>query len=78
MSARACRRRRAVRTLSLDGNSSTEHWDGTAWSVVASPDPSLTLNFLTGVAVPKGGAAVAVGYRQETNRTQTLVLDERR
>jgi hypothetical protein len=55
----------------------TEHWDGTAWRIVPSPNPSPGLNFLTGVAVPAGGAAVAVGYRQAGTTLHTLVLDQK-
>jgi len=80
VATRSARDAWAVGVVSTDAGlrTVTEHWDGTAWSVVASPDPSPTLNFLTGVAVPKGGAAVAVGYRQDTNKTHTLILDEQR
>jgi hypothetical protein len=38
-----------------------EHWDGTAWSIVASPSPSKAGNFLQAVAVTTAGDAWAVG-----------------
>jgi len=56
----------------------TAHWNGAAWTLVPSPNPSQSLNFLTGVAAPPGGPAVAVGYQQAGTVLHTLVLDERR
>jgi hypothetical protein len=41
----------------------TEHWNGHAWAVVASPDPAgITSNYLYGVSAVSGQAAVASGY----------------
>jgi hypothetical protein len=40
----------------------TEHWDGTAWTIVPSPNPpSLSLNFLLGVAGTASNDVWAVG-----------------
>jgi hypothetical protein len=39
-----------------------EHWNGTAWSVVSSPNVGTSHNFLTGVAARGPGDAFAVGY----------------
>ena len=40
----------------------TEHWDGTAWSVVPSPNAGSTSTGLSGVATTPGAAIVqAVG-----------------
>jgi hypothetical protein len=40
----------------------TEHWDGTAWSVVPSPNAGSTTTFLSGVATTPGASIVqAVG-----------------
>ena len=39
----------------------TEHWDGTAWSVVPSPDTTTGLNILTAVTALSTGNVVAVG-----------------
>jgi len=43
----------------------TEHWNGTAWSVVPSPNPSTTSNELFGVAAISASSVWAVG--DETN-----------
>ena len=41
----------------------TEHWTGTAWAVVTSPDPAgISSNYLYGVSAVSGQAAVATGY----------------
>ncbi len=39
----------------------TEHWDGTSWSILASPDGSGAATILSGVAVTSTGTVVAVG-----------------
>ena len=46
-----------------------ELWDGTQWSVVASPNPGATNNFLTGVTCASALECWAVGYHQG----QTLI-----
>jgi hypothetical protein len=47
----------------------TEHWDGAAWSVVASPNPSQYENYLFGRAAA-GSELWAVGYTSSfTNQT---------
>src|SRR6266705_1078081 len=52
-----------------------EHWDGTAWSLVTSPDPSLGGSLLNGVTA-RPGDAWAVGYfsSKNANALQTLIL----
>jgi hypothetical protein len=47
------------RTLS---SSLIEHWNGTQWSVVPSPNPSTTLNILYGVAAVATNDVWAVGF----------------
>jgi hypothetical protein len=47
------------RTLS---SSLIEHWNGSRWSVVPSPNPSSTLNILYGVAAVAPNDVWAVGY----------------
>jgi hypothetical protein len=47
------------RTLS---SSLIEHWNGSRWSVVPSPNPSGTLNILYGVAAVASNDVWAVGY----------------
>jgi hypothetical protein len=48
----------------------TEHWDGTAWTVVPSPNPSPEYDYLVGVAGFPGGDVWAVGAADEA----TLIL----
>lgn len=43
-----------------------EHWDGTAWSIVASPDPGNAGDILDGVAAISPDDAWAVGASQDT------------
>src|SRR5207237_1150006 len=52
-----------------------EHWNGTAWSVVASPNITTTANnFLQGVAVVSANDVGAVGcYDCDTTASRTLV-----
>jgi uncharacterized membrane protein len=54
-----------------------EHWDGTQWIIVPSPNPDTQLNELRGVAALSANDAWAVGYRGGTqNETplETLIL----
>ena len=39
----------------------TEHWDGTSWSVIHSPNATTGHNYLTGVTALSTGDVVAVG-----------------
>ena len=39
----------------------TEHWDGTAWTVVPSPNPGQLYDYLVGMAGFAGGDVWAVG-----------------
>jgi hypothetical protein len=41
-----------------------EHWDGTQWSIVPSPNPGTQLNDLLGVAAVSAHDVWAVGYRE--------------
>ena len=53
------------------------HWNGTAWTQVASPSPSTSYNVLEGVSAVSGSDAWAVGtYRTNdtTGATRTLIL----
>jgi hypothetical protein len=54
-----------------------QHWDGTAWSIVSSPNPDSQFNELRGVAAISANDAWAVGYRGGTkNETpiETFIL----
>jgi plastocyanin len=59
----------ALRTLVL-------HWNGSAWSVVASPNVGTGSNYLTGVAARSANDAWAVGHYYDTasDREKTLIL----
>ena len=52
-----------------------EHWDGSAWSIVASPNVASSYNFLDGVAAISTIDVWAVGYAQNSSTffTQTLI-----
>jgi hypothetical protein len=45
------------------GQSLTEHWDGTRWSVIASPNPP-RFNFLFAVTALSDGTVAAVGFNE--------------
>jgi hypothetical protein len=51
--------------LSVVYRTFTEHWDGTAWTVVASPNPSPEYDYLVGAAAFPGGDVWAVGAADE-------------
>jgi hypothetical protein len=51
-----------------------DHWNGTAWSQVASPNPGSDLNFLSAAAATSASSAWAVGtYHNAANATLTLI-----
>ena len=50
-----------------------EHYNGTAWSQVASPSPGLAANVLNAVAFDGAGGIDAVGYTSGGTIDQTLV-----
>jgi len=57
----------------------TEHWDGTAWKLVPSPNPGISNGFhgLSGVAATSAANVWAVGFKQGTTRftkSKTLTL----
>lgn len=61
-------------------NTLIAHWDGSAWSAVASPNPSTgtpPVNNLYGVATVSSSDAWAVGRYTTTNNEQQLGLIER-
>ena len=57
----------------------TEHWNGSSWSVVSSPNIGTKSNFLAAVAAVSGSNIWAVGYSCTTNKcfnsgiTSTLI-----
>ena len=56
-------------------NTLIEHWDGSSWSIIPSPNPSGgNFNKLNGVAVVAANDIWAVGsYSGSTNHSQTLI-----
>jgi hypothetical protein len=53
----------------------TEHWDGQAWAIVPSPDPSTGDNFLYGVKAVAHGDVWAVGDAYNVETALTLHWD---
>jgi hypothetical protein len=52
----------------------TEHWDGTSWSVITSPNPGTTANRLYGVTALSDGTVAAVGHQEGATTDQPLIL----
>jgi uncharacterized membrane protein len=50
----------------------TLHWNGTAWSIVASPNPLTGFNQFSAVTALPSGAAWAVGYTSDGTGFRTL------
>src|SRR6476660_118141 len=51
-----------------------EHWDGTSWAIVSSPNTGTTdRNFLTGVTCASASECWAVGYYYNGSLIQTLI-----
>lgn len=57
------------------GSTLIEHWNGSAWSIVSSPNPGTDDNMLNGVAAAGPNDAWAVGYYIDniTGNRQTLI-----
>jgi hypothetical protein len=52
----------------------TEHWDGTSWSIIASPSPAQNQNELFAVTALSDGTVAAVGHQEDVNMDQPLIL----
>jgi hypothetical protein len=66
----------AVGNYSLGGgpvDALIESWDGTSWTIVASPDPGSYYNFLDGVSCSSATSCVAVGYDSNASENETLI-----
>ncbi|HVB24156.1 MAG TPA: hypothetical protein VNG51_19620 [Ktedonobacteraceae bacterium] len=50
-----------------------EHWDGTTWSIVPSPNPKTSQNVLTSVTAVSANDIWAVGYYQGPSNTHPLI-----
>jgi hypothetical protein len=51
-----------------------EHWDGTTWTIIISPDPGNASNALFGVAALSDGTVVAVGEQQNSGFDPTALI----
>jgi hypothetical protein len=49
----------------MAGETLAEVWDGSAWSLLPTPDPSTIEDFLNGVSCTSASECMAVGYDQE-------------
>ncbi|MBF6614598.1 MAG: S-layer homology domain-containing protein, partial [Chloroflexi bacterium] len=54
------------------GQTLAEHWDGTQWSIVASPNPGSSDSEFAGVSVVSANDVWAVGYQATGGNQQTL------
>src|SRR5579864_4148631 len=54
----------------------TEHWNGTSWSIISSPNTRSGINLLIGVAqVPKATQAWAVGYSEDIFGNDSALIE---
>ncbi|MEO8289176.1 MAG: S-layer homology domain-containing protein [Chloroflexota bacterium] len=64
----------SYRTSQTQYSTLIEHWDGSSWSIVASPNPGSDTNYFNGVTASSGNDVWAVGfYRNTSGYAQTLV-----
>jgi len=52
----------------------TEHWDGTSWTIISSPDPGTASNSLLGVTALSDGTVVAVGTQTNQGTDETPLI----
>jgi hypothetical protein len=55
------------------GDTLVEHWDGTAWVIVPSPNPGATINGLTSVSADSHSDAWAAGYTSDGGLAKPLL-----
>jgi hypothetical protein len=53
-----------------------EHWDGTSWTIISSPDPGIASNGLAAVTTLSDGTVVAVGHQQNSGSQPTGLIVE--
>ena len=58
----------------LDSQTLIEQWNGTSWSIVSSPSPSTTENYLDAVTAVSDGTVVAVGTQRDSNDVNTPLI----
>jgi hypothetical protein len=63
-------------SFDANGDASTlvEHWDGARWSIVPSPDPGSSSNYLAAVYAARADDAWAVGDQESDGTLDPLVL----
>jgi hypothetical protein len=52
----------------------TEHWDGTSWTIVSSPNPGTASNALAAVTALSDGTVVAVGTQTNQGTDETPLI----
>jgi len=55
----------AIGSNLINSQTLIEQWNGTSWSIVSSPSPSTTENYLDAVAALSDGTVVAVGTQRD-------------
>ena len=58
----------------LDSQTLIEQWNGTSWSIVSSPSPSTTENYLDAVTATIDGTVVAVGTERDNTTSVNTPL----
>ena len=58
----------------LDSQTLIEQWNGTSWSIVSSPSPSTTENYLDAVTAVSDGIVVAVGTQRDSSDVNTPLI----
>jgi polyisoprenoid-binding protein YceI len=78
LSATDCTAVGIISTQTASNSTLAEHWDGTSWTVVPSPDPAgTTVTDFTGVSCASATSCTAVGvYDTSGNRPHELPLAE--
>jgi uncharacterized protein (TIGR03118 family) len=62
-----------VSSVGFAAQTLTEHWDGTSWSIITSPNPG-TVNKLFGVTALSDGTVAAVGFQENSTTKTGLIL----
>src|SRR5450432_2106573 len=63
----------SIESNSFRSRNLIEHWNGTQWSIVRSPNAGPTVNILTAVAVVSANDVWAAGYSSSNTTYSTLV-----
>ncbi|MGH2516400.1 MAG: hypothetical protein ACRDHP_12160, partial [Ktedonobacterales bacterium] len=53
-----------------------EHWNGSSWSVIASPSPGSSNNALNGVTAMSASNLWAVGFQQNSSGVQQTLIEQ--